>query len=84
MDLHIKIAGKGVRYLRRLKAKGAAKVITKVELSNYMNGGMDSHDLLFSFRIRQKPLFFLDEINHDSLKEILPHREEIIKDTNEI
>ena len=84
MDLHIKIAGKGVRYLRRLKAKRAAKAISKVELSNCMNGGMDSHDLLFSFRMRQKPLFFLDEINPNLLKEILPHREEVIKDANEI
>ena len=84
MELFIRIAGKGVRYLRRLKAKRAAKAISKVELSNCMKGKMDSQDLLLSFRMRKKPLFFLGEINPNSLKGVLAQSEEVIKDADEI
>ena len=84
MELLIRIAGKGVRYLRRLKAKRAAKAISKVELSNCMKGKMDSHNLLLSFRLRKKPLFFIDEVNPNSLKGVLAQSEEVIKDAEEV
>lgn len=73
-----------MRYLRRLKAKRTAKIISKVELVKCLKEDKSIHNFLLNFRSREKPLFFIDEINTKLPKEILAQSEEVIKDADEI
>jgi hypothetical protein len=82
--LLLRIGGRGLWYLRRLKAKRTAKIISKIELSKCLKEDKSLHDFLLDFRSREKPLFFIDGINRELPKEILTRSEEGVKDADEI
>ena len=82
--LFLRIGRRGVRYLRRLKAKRIAKIISKIELIKCLKEAKSLHDFLHDFHSREKPLFFIDKINTKLPKEILAQSEEVIKDADEI
>jgi hypothetical protein len=84
MRLVLRVAGAGLRYVRRAKAKKATRAISRVELTKYFRGYRTTKDFLSYFRARKKPLFFLDKTDTESLRGILTHSKEIIEDANKI
>lgn len=74
------ITGRGARFVKRLKAER----IAKVELSKCLKEPETFPDFLLNLRSREKPLFFLSEKDPQSLKEVLPQSEGIVKDADEL
>lgn len=85
MRLLVRIVGRVLRVLSKLRAKRASRAISKVELLECLSGYERVEDFLHDFRSRKEPSFFLRKENLPLLEEVLPQSEEaIIRDADEI
>ncbi len=80
----LRTAGRMVRLLARLRATRAARTISRIELSGCIKDYKTPQDFLLNLRSREKPLFLLNRINPETLRQILPQSEEIIKEADEV
>lgn len=85
MRLLVRIVGRVLRVLSKLRAKRASRAISKVGLLECLSGYESVEDFLHDFRSRKEPSFFLRKENLPLLGEVLPQSEEaIIRDADEI
>lgn len=79
-----RIAYGGVRLLRRLKGKRAAKAISKVKLSQSLKEPIGVQEFLRSLRSRKEPVFFFDESDIKRFKLNPVEKDKILKDADSI
>ncbi|GAI51271.1 unnamed protein product, partial [marine sediment metagenome] len=83
--LLVRIVGRVLRVLSKLRAKRASRAISKFELLECLSGYESVEDFLHDFRSRKEPSFSLRKENLPLLGEVLPQSEEaIIRDADEI
>jgi len=74
-----------VRSRRRLRARTAARTLSKVELSKCLKEPKDIQTFLSDFRSRAVPLFFFDESDIDFFRKAsFPEKQTIIKDADSV